>query len=462
MKEITTDLLVVGGGPAGYTAAFRAADLGSKVILVEEHSKLGGVCLNVGCIPSKTLLHIAKVKEEVEHLNSLSIVNEKLSLNPKAAIKHKDSVINSLSLGLKALAKKRDVTVINGYGKFSSENSLVVEDTIINFKKSIIAVGSKPIRLPFLPDDKRILDSTTALELENPKANLLVLGGGIIGLEMTNIYEAFGAKITIAELGSQLIAEADSDVIEVYTKRLTPKLKNLYLNTKVTKVVADKKLIVHFENSEKSWTEEFDNVMVAVGRMPNGDLINAEKAGVNVTDKGFIEVNKKMETNQKHIYAIGDVIGQPMLAHKALHEAKIAAENQAGQDHYFEPKVIPSVAYTNPEIAWTGILEKEAKAKNIDYGVGMFPLAASGRATSQGVNYGLAKLIFNKENNIIIGGTIFAPGAGDLISEVCLAIEMNCDAEDIALTIHPHPTLSESIHGACEVYNKTVTDLLNT
>lgn len=466
MQTIKTEVVVLGSGPGGYTAAFRAADLGKKVVLVEQYDVLGGVCLNVGCIPSKALLHAAKVIDEAKHMQNHGISFAEMQVEPDKLVSWKNSVIAKLVGGLKMLAKQRKVEVVNGYGKFTGANSLVVskdnEQVTIEFENAIIAVGSKPVKLPFIPEDSRIFTSTGALECKNTKGRLLVLGGGIIGLEMATVYSSLGAEITVVELGDQLVPSADSDLINVYHKYIKKKYKNIYLQTKVTKVDANTdSLVVTFEGKDgNSFTEEFDNILVAVGRSPNGNLIDADKAGVKVEDNGFINVNQSMQTNIEHIYAIGDVVGQPMLAHKAIPEGKIAAENIAGKQHYFDPISIPSVAYTDPEIAWAGKTEIQAKAEGLNYAKGVFPWAASGKSLTNGRDEGMTKVIFDKDNNVVIGVGIVGSNAGDLISEAMLAIEMGCDAEDISLTIHPHPTLSETIAGATEMYEGTITDLI--
>jgi len=461
MSNIQTEVVVIGSGPGGYSAAFRAADLGKKVVLVEKYDSLGGVCLNVGCIPSKALLHAAKVIEEAEYMESHGIEFGKPTVNLEKLRNWKNNVVKKLTGGLKMLAKKRKVEVVSGKAEFISSHQIKAGDTTIEFQQAIIAVGSEPVKLPFLPDDPRIMDSTGALELPDNKGSLLVLGGGIIGLEMATVYSALGMEITVVEMMDGLIPGADKDVVAPLFKRLQKKYKNIYLNTKVTKVEAKKDgLWVSFEgeNAPKE-PQKFDRVLSAVGRKPNGKQISAEKAGVTVDDRGFIPVNNQLRTNVEHIFAIGDVVGQPMLAHKAVPEGRLAAEVIAGKKHYFEPRCIPSVAYTDPEIAWTGMTENEAKANNIEYGKGVFPWAASGRSLSMGRDEGLTKILFDKNTHRVIGAGIVGPNAGELISELSLAIEMGCDAQDIALTIHPHPTLSETVMLATEVFEGTITDL---
>ena len=464
--SIETQVVVLGSGPGGYTAAFRASDLGKQVVLVERYDSIGGVCLNVGCIPSKALLHVAKVLDDTADMESHGVQFGKPTIDLKKIVEWKNSVVTRLTGGLKALAKQRKVQIIAGNGKFISANELEVtnaagEKEIIKFENAIIAVGSQPVKLPFVPVDPRVIDSTGALKLEDTKGKLLVLGGGIIGLEMATVYSALGSAVTIVEMMDQIIPGADADVVKPLHKRISKKYENIYLKTKVTKVEAKTDgLYVTFEGeAAPKEPQRFDRVLVAVGRRPNGALIDADKAGVKVDERGFIPVDKQQRTNVPHIFAIGDVVGNPMLAHKAVPEGRIAAEVIAGQKHYFDPTCIPSVAYTDPEIAWTGMTENEAKAKGIAYGKGVFPWAASGRALSVGRDEGLTKVLFDKATNRIIGGAIVGVNAGELIGEISLAIEMGCDAEDIALTIHPHPTLSESIAMATEVFEGTITDL---
>lgn len=460
------DVVVLGSGPGGYSAAFRAADLGQKVALIERHQNIGGVCLNVGCIPSKALLHLARVADEAKHMDSLGIAFGAPKFDREKMVGFKNSVITKLTGGLKALAKQRKVDVITGFGKFASPNSVVVTDENgatqqIGFKNAIIAVGSRSISLPFIPEDPRIFSSTGALELRDIKGSLIVLGGGIIGLEMATVYAAVGVSVTVVEFMDQLIPGADKDLVTVLHKYMEKKGVKFLLKTKVTGVEAKKDgLYVSLEGEHGTdQPMKFDQMLVSVGRAPNGLSIDAEKAGVQVTDRGFIPVDNQLRTNVAHIYAIGDVVGQPMLAHKAVPEGRVAAEVISGMKHYFEPKCIPSVAYTDPEIAWTGLTEKEAKEKNIPYEKAVFPWAASGRALSMGREEGMTKLIFDPISHRILGAGIVGLNAGDLISEASLAIEMECDVEDIALTIHPHPTLSESIMMSAEIFEGTITDL---
>lgn len=464
-KEIKTEVVVLGSGPGGYAAAFRAADLGKKVLLVERYETLGGVCLNVGCIPSKALLHVAKVIDDVHDMVSSGIGFDKPKLEIEKIRSWKESVVKKLTSGLKMMAKQRKVDVVTGFGKFTGANEIIVankEKTVIHFEKAIIAVGSLPIKLPFIPEDPRIIDSTEALELEDVKAHLLVLGGGIIGLEMATGYHALGAKISIVERMDQIIPGADADVVKPLYQRIQKRYEAVLLKTSVTKVEAKKDgLYVTFEgeNAPKE-PQKYDRILVAVGRVPNGKLIDAEKAGVKVDERGYIAVDKQMRTNAPHIYAIGDVVGQPMLAHKATYEGRLAAEVIAGKKHYNNTRCIPAVVYTDPEVALVGLTENEAKKEGIKYKKGVFPWAASGRALSLNRSEGFTKLLFD-ENGRVIGGSIVGVNAGDLISEIALAIEMGCDAEDLTLTIHPHPTLSETVMMACEMYEGTITDLIS-
>ncbi len=461
-----TEVVVLGSGPGGYTAAFRAADLGKKVILIERYASLGGVCLNVGCIPSKALLHAAKVVDEAAEMSEHGVAFGKPKIDSKKLRDWKNSVVNKLTGGLKMLAKQRKVEVVQGTGKFISDHEIEVTQAdgvkeIVKFEQAIIAAGSRPVKLPFLPEDDRIIDSTGALELEDITGKMLVIGGGIIGLEMATVYHTLGGEITVVELMDQIIPGADSDVVMPLFKRIKSRYKNIYLKTKVTKVEAKKDgLYVTFEGENApSAPEKFDRILCAVGRRPNGDQIDAGKAGVKVDERGFIPTDKQMRTNVPHIFAIGDIAGNPMLAHKAIPEGRVAAEVISGLKHYFDPKCIPSVAYTDPEVAWVGMTENEAKAKGIDYGKGIFPWAASGRALSIGRSEGMTKLIIDKATHKVLGAGIVGPNAGELMGEIALAIEMGCDVEDVALTIHPHPTLSETIPLAAEVFEGTITDL---
>ena len=460
------DLVVLGSGPGGYTAAFRAADLGLKVALVEKFSNIGGVCLNVGCIPSKALLHMAKVITEAEDASHHGITFGKPHIDlDKLRTWKNDDVVGKLTGGLTQMAQQRGVTVIQGYGKFLNEHTFVIEDqnqktTNISFKSAIIAAGSKPIVIPNTPDHPNIIDSTGALEFKDIPQRMLIIGGGIIGLEMGTVYDALGTKITVVELADGLMQGCDRDLVRPLQKRMEKRFEHIFLQTKVVKMTADGDLIkVTFEGKDGTFEDTFNKVLVSVGRIPNGKLIDAEKAGVSVDDRGFIAVDKQFKTNIPHIYAIGDIIGQPMLAHKATHEAKIAAEVIAGEKVEYQANVIPSVAYTDPEVAWVGVTETSAKADNMEIEKAVFPWAASGRALSNNRTEGLTKLIFDKNTKRLIGAGITGVNAGELIAEACLAIEMGADAQDIGLTIHPHPTLSESIAMASEVHEGTITDL---
>ena len=460
------DLVVLGSGPGGYTAAFRAADLGLKVALVEKFSNIGGVCLNVGCIPSKALLHMAKVITEAEDASHHGITFGKPHIDlDKLRTWKNDDVVGKLTGGLTQMAQQRGVTVIQGYGKFLNEHTFVIEDqnqktTNISFKSAIIAAGSKPIVIPNTPNHPNIIDSTGALEFKDIPQRMLIIGGGIIGLEMGTVYDALGTKITVVELADGLMQGCDRDLVRPLQKRMEKRFEHIFLQTKVVKMAADGDLIkVTFEGKDGTFEDTFNKVLVSVGRIPNGKLIDAEKAGVSVDDRGFIAVDKQFKTNIPHIYAIGDIIGQPMLAHKATHEAKIAAEVIAGEKVEYQANVIPSVAYTDPEVAWVGVTETSAKADNMEIEKAVFPWAASGRALSNNRTEGLTKLIFDKNTKRLIGAGITGVNAGELIAEACLAIEMGADAQDIGLTIHPHPTLSESIAMASEVHEGTITDL---
>ncbi|WP_032109870.1 dihydrolipoyl dehydrogenase [Necropsobacter massiliensis] len=465
-KEIKTQVVVLGAGPAGYSAAFRCADLGLDTVIVERYSTLGGVCLNVGCIPSKALLHVAKVIEEAKALAAHGIVFGEPSTDVEKIRGWKEKVINQLTGGLAGMAKMRKVQVVNGYGKFSGPNTIIVAgeegETTITFDNAIIAAGSRPIQLPFIPhEDPRIWDSTDALKLKEVPDNLLIMGGGIIGLEMGTVYHALGSNIDVVEMFDQVIPAADKDIVQIYTKRIEKKF-NLLLETKVTAVEAKEDgIYVSMEGKAANETRRYDAVLVAIGRTPNGKLIDAPIAGVEVDDRGFIRTDKQMRTNVPHIFAIGDIVGQPMLAHKGVHEGHVAAEVIAGKKHYFDPKVIPSIAYTEPEVAWVGKTEKECKAEGLNYEVAKFPWAASGRAIASDCADGLTKLIFDKDSHRIIGGAIVGTNGGELLGEIGLAIEMGCDAEDLALTIHAHPTLHESVGLAAEVFEGSITDLPN-
>lgn len=459
------EVVVIGSGPGGYAAAYRAADLGKKVVMIERYETLGGVCLNVGCIPSKTLLHAAKVIDDAADISPHGIVFGKPKIDLDKLREFKNSVVKKLTGGLKMLAKQRKVEVIQGTAKFLGANELEVTTNTgsqkVKFEQAIIAAGSRPVKLPFLPDDERIMDSTGALEIKEVAGKMLILGGGIIGLEMATVYHALGADITVVELMDQLIPGADADIVAPLYKRIKSHYKNIYLKTKVTKVEAKKDgLYVTFEGDEAPpKPERFDRILCAVGRRPNGDQIDAKNAGVDVDERGFIAVDNQMRTNVKHIFAIGDINGNPMLAHKATAEGRLAAEVIAGKKHYFDPKGIPSVAYTDPEIAWVGMTENEAKKAAVKYGKGVFPWAASARSLGVGRSEGMTKLIFDEKSGRILGAGIVGPNAGELIAELGLALEMGCDVEDIALTIHPHPTLSETVMLAAEAFEGTITDL---
>jgi dihydrolipoamide dehydrogenase len=464
--EHHAEVVVLGSGPGGYTAAFRAADLGKSVILIERNPVLGGVCLNVGCIPSKALLHAAKVISEAEEMGGHGISFAKPEVDLDGLRGWKDSVVKQLTGGLSGLAKARKVKVVAGTGRFTGPNMIAVsgaEETTVSFDQCIIAAGSEPVTLPFIPhDDPRVIDSTGALELDGIPERLLVLGGGIIGLEMATVYDALGAKVTIVELMDQIIPGADKDIVKPLHKRIEARYEKILLKTKVTAVEAGKGgLTVTFEDDTgASSTDTFDKVLVAVGRRPNGALLDAGKAGVAVDERGFIAVDGQQRTGQPHIFAIGDVVGQPMLAHKAVHEGKVAAEVAAGQDRHFDARVIPSVAYTDPEVAWVGLTETQAKAQGVKVGKGVFPWAASGRSLSLGRSEGLTKVLFDEEDDRVVGAGIVGPNAGDLVAEVALAIEMGADAVDLGHTIHPHPTLSETVNFAAEMFEGTITDLM--
>jgi len=436
------------------------------VILIERYDSIGGVCLNVGCIPSKALLHTAEVINEAEEFSKLGITFGKPKININKLRAHKETVVGKLTGGLKQLAKQRKVEIVQGYGRFTSANSIEVEaddgkKQTIAFNDCIIAAGSQVTKLPFIPwDDPRVMDSTDALELEEIPKNLLVVGGGIIGLEMATVYDALGANVTVVELSPGLMPGVDRDLIRLFERSIKKRYDNIYIDTKVVEIKPLKKgLVCKFEGKKAPAEATFDRVLVSIGRSPNGKLIDADKAGVAVDDHGFIAVDKQMRTNVKHIFAIGDIVGQPMLAHKAVHEGKVAAEVIAGQKSFFDARTIPSVAYTDPEVAWCGITEEEAKAQGVAYEKGAFPWAASGRALSMGAENGMTKVLFDKETKRVIGAGIVGKNAGELIAETVLALEMGADAEDLGLTIHPHPTLSETVCFAAEMAEGTITDL---
>ncbi|MGR3636093.1 MAG: dihydrolipoyl dehydrogenase [Shimia sp.] len=463
--DMHAEVVVLGSGPGGYTAAFRAADLGKKVVLIEKDRALGGVCLNVGCIPSKALLHSAKVISEAEDMGAHGVTFAKPEVDLVKLRNWKESVVNQLTGGLVGLAKARKVQVVNGYGTFAGPNMIEVDNdgakSTVSFDQCVIAAGSEPVTLPFIPhDDPRVIDSTGALELEDVPERLLVLGGGIIGLEMATVYDALGSKVTIVEFMDQIIPGADKDVVKPLQKRIEGRYEAILTKTKVTAVEAtDAGMKVTMEGPDGEIVDTFDKVLVAVGRRPNGAKINGAAAGVAVDERGFIAVDSQQRTGASHIFAIGDVVGQPMLAHKAVHEGKVAAEVAAGQKRHFDARVIPSVAYTDPEVAWVGMTETQAKAEGLKVGKGVFPWAASGRSLSLGRSEGLTKLIFD-EHERVIGAGIVGPNAGDLIAEVALAIEMGADAVDLGHTIHPHPTLSETVNFAAEMFEGTITDLM--
>ena len=468
-SDMHAEVVVLGSGPGGYTAAFRAADLGKKVILIERYDNIGGVCLNVGCIPSKTLLHTAQIISEAAEMKEHGIDFGKPKIDIKKLAGFKNKVIGQLTGGLAQLAKQRKVQIVTGYGRFTSPHTIEVaidaehEDskTVVSFDNAIIAAGSSVFRIPGFPyDDERLMDSTGALELADIPKRLLVIGGGIIGLEMATVYDALGSKVSVVELSPGLIPGCDADLVRPLMKRVKGRYENIWLNSKVTAIESLKKgLKVSFEGKDTPDSDTFDRVLLAVGRAPNGKLIDADKAGVSVDERGFIHVDKQQRTNVEHIFAIGDIVGQPMLAHKATHEAKTAAEVIAGMKSFFDAKTIPSVAYTDPEIAWMGKTEEQCKAEGIEYEKGVFPWAASGRSLSIGRNEGITKVLFDKETHQLIGAGMTGPSAGELIAEAVLALEMGADVEDIALTVHPHPTLSETFNFAAEVAEGTCTDI---
>jgi dihydrolipoamide dehydrogenase len=463
--ERKTQLLVLGAGPGGYTAAFRASDLGLQVTLIERWPNLGGVCLNVGCIPSKALLHAARVIEEASEMGAHGIAFGDPAIDLEKLRNWKMGVVRKLTGGLKMLAKQRKVEVVQGSGKFVGPNVVEVSGgpngtERIRFDQCIVAVGSEPIKLPGLPSDPRVMDSTDALELPEFSGRLLVIGGGIIGLEMATVYEALGSKVSVVELTNQLMPGADVDLVRPLEKRLRARYEQVLLGTKVTKIEPQADgLRVTFEGAKAPEPQVFGRVLVSVGRVPNGKLINAEAAGLTVNERGFIPVDRQLRTNVPHIFAIGDVVGQPMLAHKAMHEAKVAAEVAAGQKHSFDVRGIPSVAYTDPEVAWVGLTETEATAKGVAFKKGTFPWVASGRSLSIGRDEGFTKVLFDPASHRVLGAGIVGTNAGELIAELGLAIEMGADAGDIALTVHPHPTLSETVGLAAEAFEGTLTDL---
>ena len=471
--DLECEMLVLGGGPGGYSAAFRAADLGMKTVIVERYATLGGVCLNVGCIPSKALLHVAAVMDEVSHFADLGVSYGKPKIDRAKLKAHKDKVVGKLTGGLTAMAKMRKVTVVRGIGTFLDANHLQVEETtgtgsetsgrkqVIRFRNAIIAAGSQAVHLPFMPKDPRVVDSTGALELATAPKRMLILGGGIIGLEMGTVYSTLGARLDVVEMLDGLMQGADRDLVRVWQKMNAPRFDNIMLKTKTVGAEATKDgILVRFEGEQAPKEPQlYDLVLQAVGRSPNGNKIGADKAGVKVSDRGFIPVDIQMRTNVPHIYAIGDIVGQPMLAHKAVHEGHVAAEAAAGEKSTFDARVIPSVAYTDPEVAWVGLTEDQAKAQGIAVKRGLFPWSASGRAIANTRDEGFTKLLFDAQTRRIVGGGIVGTHAGDMIGEIALAIEMGADEVDIGKTIHPHPTLGESIGMAAEVAHGTCTDV---
>ena len=463
-KIIQADVAVLGSGPGGYTAAFRAADLGMNTVLIERYPTLGGVCLNVGCIPSKALLHAAKVIGDAREASAYGIEFGAPAIDRTRLLGWKDKILSRLTTGLKGLARQRKVTVIQGAGRFASPTRITVDTgegtQDVEFGKAIIATGSRPINLPGCPDDPRIMDSTGALDLPGIPPRLLVVGGGIIGLELATVYHELGSRVTVVELLDSLMTGTDPDLVKPLQKRIAGQYENIYLGTRVTGIKPfDKGLTVRFSGPAAPPKDTFDRVLVAVGRQPNGDQIGAGDAGIRVDEQGFIPVDNRQRTNATNIFAIGDVTGPPMLAHKASHEGRVAAEVAAGRNSAFDARVIPSVAYTNPEVAWVGVTETEAKQQGLNYGKGVFPWAASGRSLSLGRSEGLTKLLFDEQTRRVIGAGITGSNSGDLIAEVALTIEMDCTAEDIGLTIHPHPTLSETVAFAADMYEGTITDL---
>ncbi len=463
--DVTCDMLVLGSGPGGYSAAFRAADLGLATVLIERYPALGGVCLNVGCIPSKSLLHTAAIMDEARAIAAHGVTFAEPSIDMGKLREFKDKVVGKLSSGIAGMAKMRKVTVLTGVGSFVGPNHVAVETRegrkIVGFKNAIIAAGSQSAKLSSIPEDPRIVDSTGALELRSKPKHLLVIGGGIIGLEMGTVYSTLGARLDVVEILDGLMAGTDRDLVKVWQTFNTRRFDNIMLKTKTTRVEAVKEgLKVSFEGEGAPQKPQlYDMILVSVGRTPNGKKIGAEAAGVAINERGFIPVDSQMRTNVPHIFAIGDIAGPPMLAHKAVHEGHVAAEAAAGQKSYFDARVIPSVAYTDPEIAWVGLTEEEANKQGVRFGVAKFPWAASGRAIANGREEGFTKLIFSEETHRVIGGGIVGAGAGDLISEIALAVEMGADAVDIGRTIHPHPTVSESIGMAAELYEGVCTDL---
>lgn len=467
-QTVKTQVVVLGSGPGGYSAAFRAADLGLSVTMIERYANLGGVCLNVGCIPSKALLHIAAVLEEMHSAKDCGLVFSPPEIDLDRVRNYKDQTVRKLTQGVTGMAKQRNVRVVHGHGEFTRPNQIIVVDqagaeTLIEFEYAIIAAGSQSVKLPFIPhDDPRVLDSTSALQLKEIPKRLLIIGGGIIGLEMGTVYDALGSAVTIVEFMDQLVPSADRDLVAAYLKFNKGRF-NILLSTKVTTVEAtDSAISVGFEGKHAPAANlEFDAILVSVGRSPNGHKTGAEKAGVYVDERGFIPVDNQLRTNVSHIFAIGDIVGEPMLAHKATHEGHIAAEVIKGEKVFFEPLVIPSIAYTNPEIAWAGLSEKQAKAKGVEYQTAVFPWSASGRALGAGRSEGKTKLVYNPQTGRLLGAGIVGVNAGELMGEISLAIEFGADVEDLALTIHAHPTLHETVGLAGELAAGTITDLPN-
>ena len=464
ITTIKTDVAVLGSGPGGYTAAFRAADLGLKTVLIERYPSLGGVCLNVGCIPSKALLHVAKVISDTREAAAYGIEFGEPNIDRTRLLRWKDKILTGLTGGLKGLAGQRQVTLVQGAGQFVSPNRIAVATgdgtQDVEFDKAIIAVGSRPVSLPDCPDDARVMDSTGALALPDIPSRLLIIGGGIIGLEMAAVYHELGSRISVVELLDNLMTGADPDLVKPLHKRIARQYENIYLGTRVTGIRPEENAVVAgFSGPQAPSEDTFDRVLVAVGRHPNGKHIGADNAGINVDEQGFIPVDKQQRTNVANIFAVGDVTGVPMLAHKATHEGKVAAQVAAGMNSAFDARVIPSVAYTDPEVAWVGVTEVEAQQQGLKFGKGVFPWAASGRSLSLGRSEGLTKLLFDEQTRRVIGAGIVGSNAGDLIAEVALAIEMDCTAEDIGLTIHPHPTLAETVAGAADMFEGTITDL---